>query len=62
MVARGVAAAAEIDDPLNLPGTGLIAFGALPSTLGFVPPTSFVPRMVLGRRGGRVVDHPGDVR
>lgn len=52
---RGVAEAAEIDDPLNLPGTGLIAFGALPfDTRSSSSPTSFrIPRTVLGRRGER---------
>lgn len=48
---REVAAAAEVDDPVDLPGTGLIAFGALP----FVPGagTLSVPELVLGRRDGR---------
>jgi menaquinone-specific isochorismate synthase len=51
---RAIAAAAEIDDPVNLPGTGLIALGSFvfdprsprPSTLS-------VPWIVVGRRGDR---------
>jgi menaquinone-specific isochorismate synthase len=51
---RAVAAGAEIDDPVRLPGTGLIAFGAF----AFDPQSSArsvlrVPQLVLGRRGGR---------
>lgn len=58
---RGVVESARIDDPVGLPGTGLVAFGALP----FDPrpdarrrtasaPVSFtVPRVVVGRRGSR---------
>ncbi|GAA3911673.1 isochorismate synthase [Microbacterium invictum] len=49
-----VADAGEVDDPLGIPGTGLIAFGALP----FDPASAAqarltVPAVVLGHRGGR---------
>ncbi|MCR2783736.1 MULTISPECIES: isochorismate synthase [unclassified Microbacterium] len=49
-----LAAAAVIDDPLQLPGTGLVAFGALT----FDPRSArqsvlTVPHIVVGRRGGR---------
>lgn len=49
-----VAGAADVDDAVQLPGTGLIAFGALP----FDPRSPSdailtVPRVVVGRRGGR---------
>jgi menaquinone-specific isochorismate synthase len=51
---REIAAAAEIDDPLGLPGTGLVAFGALTfdedSTADSV---LIVPDTVIGRRDGR---------
>lgn len=51
---RGLAADAQVDDPLRLPGTGLVAFGALTfdeeSTADSV---LIIPREVLGRRGGR---------
>jgi menaquinone-specific isochorismate synthase len=51
---RAVAADAEIDDPVGLPGTGLIAFGSF----AFDPESPArsilsVPSVVLGRRGGR---------
>ncbi len=51
---RALAANAEIDDPVGLPGTGLIAFGAF----AFDPESSArsilsVPWVVVGRRGGR---------
>ena len=51
---REVAAAAVIDDPLHIPGTGLVGFGAL----AFDPRSSrastiVVPELVLGRRHGR---------
>ncbi|QLD11242.1 isochorismate synthase [Microbacterium oleivorans] len=58
---RELVAAAEVDDPVRLPGTGLVAFGALP----FDPRPDarraqageqvsfFVPRLVVGRRGSR---------
>jgi menaquinone-specific isochorismate synthase len=45
--------AADIDDPVGLPGTGPVAFGGF----GFDPKSSdsvlIVPKAVLGRRGGR---------
>ena len=65
---RALAAAAEIDDPIRLPGTGLVAFGAF----AFDPrsgsaSTLTVPEVVVGRRGGRSwitritpVDSPAD--
>lgn len=51
---RAIAAAAEVDDPVGLPGTGLVAFGSF-----VFDPTSAresvlrVPGMVVGRHGGR---------
>lgn len=62
---RAVAADAEIDDPIALPGTGLIAFGSF----AFDPESSArsilsVPWLVVGRRGGRSwvtrITHVGD--
>lgn len=62
---RAVAADAEIDDPVGLPGTGLIAFGSF----AFDPRSSArsilsVPSLVVGRRGGRSwvtrIAHVGD--
>lgn len=51
---REVADAAEVDDPVGLPGTGLVAFGALPFDAASAADAVFtVPRVVLGRRGGR---------
>ena len=49
-----VVEAAEIDDPLTLPGTGLVALGALP----FDPHSArdgamIVPEWIVGRHGGR---------
>jgi len=51
---RAVAAAAEVDDPVEEPGSGLVAFGALP----FDPRSAAtavltVPRLTIGRRGDR---------
>ena len=51
---REIAAVAEIDDPLQLPGTGLVAFGAL----AFDERSSSdsiltVPATIIGRRDGR---------
>ncbi|MEU1971140.1 isochorismate synthase [Microbacterium sp. NPDC019599] len=51
---RAIAADAEIDDPLGLPGTGLVGFGAL----AFDPRSRstsrlLVPQAILGRHGGR---------
>ncbi|KZE88765.1 isochorismate synthase [Microbacterium sp. TNHR37B] len=49
-----VTSRAEIDDPLSLPGTGLVAFATLPfdaeSRRG---PLLVVPETIIGRRGGR---------
>ena len=58
---RELVAAAAVDDPVRLPGTGLVAFGALPfdprpdaRRTGAAQPVSFfVPQMVVGRRGSR---------
>lgn len=51
---RALAANAEIDDPVGLPGTGLVAFGSF----AFDPQSHArsilsVPWIVVGRRGGR---------
>lgn len=51
---RAIAAAAEIDDPVGLPGSGLVAFGAL----AFDPRSAassrlIVPEVIVGRREGR---------
>jgi menaquinone-specific isochorismate synthase len=51
---RAMSAAAEIDDPVGIPGTGLVAFGALP----FDPRSGstsrlIVPHAIVGRRRGR---------
>lgn len=51
---RGIAATAQVDDPLGLPGTGLVAFG----TLVFDRRSSgtsrlIVPQAVVGRHRGR---------
>lgn len=62
---RALAAKAQIDDPVGMPGTGLIAFGAF----AFDPGSSArsilsVPSIVVGRRGGRSwvtrITHVGD--
>ncbi|MCT9820767.1 chorismate-binding protein [Microbacterium sp. W1N] len=51
---RGVADAAEVDDPIGLPGTGLIAFGALPFASGSARTARLtIPSIVIGRRGDR---------
>jgi len=51
---RELTGAAEIDDPVGVPGTGLIAFGALPfAAASASTATLTVPAVVLGRRGGR---------
>lgn len=51
---REVTDAAEIDDPVRLPGTGLVAFGAMPFDPRSASDAVFrVPRVVLGRRAGR---------
>ena len=51
---RALAANAEIDDPVVLPGTGLIAFGAFAfDPRSDVPSILSVPSIVVGRRGDR---------
>ena len=51
---RALADSAEIDDPVGLPGTGLIAFGAFAfDPRSEMPSTLSVPRFVVGRRGDR---------
>lgn len=51
---RALAAKAEVDDPVGLPGTGLIAFGAFAFDPGSAARSILsVPRVVVGRRGGR---------
>lgn len=49
-----VTAGSEIDDPIGLTGTGLIAFGAIPfDGESSAAATFVVPEVVLGRRDGR---------
>lgn len=51
---RALAALAEIDDPVALPGTGLLGFGSFafdPSSAA--PGRLTVPRVIVGRRGSR---------
>lgn len=50
---RAIAEAAEVDDPVRLPGSGLVAFGAF-AFADDSPTTSVlvVPQLVIGRRGG----------
>ena len=51
---RELTADAEIDDPVRLPGTGLVAFGAFAfDTPSVWPSTLIVPRVVVGRHAGR---------
>ena len=51
---RGIAAEAEIDDPVGLHGTGLVAFGALAfDARSRSSSRLIVPRAILGRRDGR---------
>lgn len=50
---KEIVSSAEVTDEVNLPGTGLMAFG----TFGFrytssVPSVLIVPRLIVGRRGG----------
>jgi menaquinone-specific isochorismate synthase len=50
---RRIAAEAEIDDPIGLSGTGLVAFGAFTFDAGSDRPSVLVvPRVVVGRRDG----------
>lgn len=51
---RVLAADAVVDDPLEIPGTGLVAFGALPfDHRSDRPGALLVPPVVIGRRDGR---------
>ncbi|MEJ1088591.1 isochorismate synthase [Microbacterium sp. Mu-80] len=51
---RAIAADAEIDDPLALPGTGLVGFGVLVFDEGSrADSVLVVPQTVIGRRDGR---------
>jgi len=51
---RALVANAEIDDPVGVPGTGLIAFGAFAfDPRSDVPSILSVPSFVVGRRGAR---------
>ncbi|MFG6475271.1 isochorismate synthase MenF [Microbacterium sp. P06] len=51
---REIAASAEIDDPVGLPGTGLIALGSFTfDPQSSRPSTLTVPWIVVGRRGDR---------
>lgn len=58
-----IVAAADVDDPLRLPGTGLVAFGSLTFDRRSGGSVLVVPRVVLGRRAGRAwLTTVGDVR
>jgi menaquinone-specific isochorismate synthase len=51
---RSIAAAAQVTDPVRVPGSGLVAFG----TFAFADASAatsvlIVPRVIVGRRGGR---------
>lgn len=51
---RALSASAVVDDPLGLPGTGLVAFGAFAfSSRSSARSVLVVPRVVIGTRGGR---------
>lgn len=51
---RGISARAEISDPVGLPGTGLVAFGAFTfDEESAADSVLIVPRRVLGRHGHR---------
>ena len=61
---RELAQAARIEDPLGLPGTGLIALGAFTFAAGSGTPSGLlVPRRIVGRRDGVAfrtdIDGPG---
>ncbi len=63
---RALASAADIDDPVGLPGTGLLAFGAFAFDPGSAARSILtVPQVVVGRRRGRSwvtrIVHAGDV-
>jgi menaquinone-specific isochorismate synthase len=57
-------ASCDVDDEVELPGTGPVAFGAFTFDTEAAGSTIVVPRMVLGRRAGRawqtVVSAPGE--
>lgn len=48
-----IAADSRIDDPVRLPGTGLVTFGSLTFDRRATGSVLIVPRVVLGRRDGR---------
>lgn len=51
---REIMAAADVDDQVRLPGTGLVAFGAFAfDDASELRSTLTVPSLILGRRGGR---------
>lgn len=51
---RALSASAVVEDPLGLPGTGLVAFGAFAfSSRSSARSVLIVPRVVVGTRGGR---------
>ncbi len=51
---RAIAAAAEVDDPIGLPGTGLVAFGALAfDARSHSSSRLIVPQAIVGRHSGR---------
>ncbi|MEV8135023.1 isochorismate synthase [Microbacterium aurantiacum] len=51
---RDIVARSEIDDPLGIPGTGLVAFGALAFDARSASTSRLiVPRAIVGRRDGR---------
>lgn len=49
---RDLVAVATVDDQVQLPGTGLVAFGSFPFLPG-APTELVVPQVVIGRRDGR---------
>ena len=56
---RTICAEAEIDDPIGLHGTGLVAFGALAfDSRSRSSSRLIVPHVVVGRRDGPLLDHP----
>ena len=51
---RAIAAAASVDDPVGIPGTGLVAFGSFVFDPGSERSNALIiPDTVVGRRGGR---------
>jgi menaquinone-specific isochorismate synthase len=51
---RALAAQAEVDDPVGLPGTGLVAFGSFPFDPHSAAPRILrIPAVIVGRRGDR---------